>query len=102
MMIRWITIFLSDNISFLSKEEGSEIIGPLEGTVTVSKVGSSNYTFMFSNDMQDINNITMSKGDNNNLIIEDDALGLISIDDGKLSINYTDEDGTWSANCTRD
>ena len=87
-------------ISF--KPTGSDMKGPLQGTVTVAKVGASNYSFLFSDEMEDINNIKMKKGDNTKLFIEDGALGVISIDADKLTIAYTDDDGTWTADCTRD
>jgi len=87
-------------ISF--KAEGEDMIGPLEGTVTVTKVGGSNYSFLFSDGMEDINNLKMTKGDNNKLFIEDGALGNVSIDADKLTILYTQGGKTWTANCDRD
>ncbi len=87
-------------ISF--KEEGKDMIGPLQGTVTVTKIGGSNYSFLFSDGMEDINNLKMTKGDNNKLFLEDGALGYIRIDADKLTIGYTKDGKAWTADCQRD
>lgn len=87
-------------ISF--KEEGKDMIGPLQGTVTVTKIGGSNYSFLFSDGMEDINNLKMTKGDNNKLFLGDGQIGTVSIDADKLTILYSADGKTWTANCDRD
>ena len=91
-------------ISYVNKNDSEKNVAPTEGKVTVTKVGGSNYSFIFDNDIPDILNVKMQKGDNNKLFLEDGKLGLISIDADQLTIGYssTDEGETWTANCKRD
>ncbi len=89
-------------ISYKSTADEVEDIGPLDGTVTVTKVGGSNYSFIFNNDIPDITNLKMTKGDNTKLIFEDGELGIVSIDSDQLTIGYTRDGETWTANCKRD
>ncbi|WP_433894897.1 hypothetical protein [Sphingobacterium mizutaii] len=91
-------------ISYVNKNDSKKNVAPTEGKVTVTKVGGSNYSFIFDNDIPDILNVKMQKGDNNKLFLEDGTLGLISIDADQLTIGYssTDEGETWTANCKRD
>lgn len=91
-------------ISYVNKNDSEKSVAPTEGKVTVTKVGGSNYSFIFDNDIPDILNVKMQKGDNNKLFLEDGKLGLISIDADQLTIGYssTDEGETWTANCKRD
>ncbi|WP_312697544.1 hypothetical protein [Sphingobacterium mizutaii] len=91
-------------ISYVNKNDSEKNVAPTEGKVTVTKVGGSNYSFIFDSDIPDILNVKMQKGDNNKLFLEDGKLGLISIDADQLTIGYssTDEGETWTANCKRD
>lgn len=91
-------------ISYVNKNDSEKNVAPTEGKVTVTKVGGSNYSFIFDNGIPDILNVKMQKGDNNKLFLEDGKLGLISIDADQLTIGYssTDEGETWTANCKRD
>lgn len=98
----------TDNNLFVGKYNGSvsyrngteEIKKNDNGSVTVAKIGD-NYNFNFSDDIPSLNGIKMKKGDGNVIIIEDGALGSISISASKLTIAYTKDGKTWSANCTR-
>ncbi len=91
-------------ISYVNKNDSQKNVAPTEGKVTVTKVGGSNYSFIFDSEIPDILNVKMQKGDNNKLFLEDGKLGLISIDADQLTIGYssTDEGETWTANCKRD
>ncbi len=91
-------------ISYVNKNDSEKNVAPTEGKVTVTKVGGSNYSFIFDSEIPDILNVKMQKGDNNKLFLEDGKLGLISIDADQLTIGYssTDEGETWTANCKRD
>lgn len=91
-------------ISYVNKNDIEKNVAPTQGKVTVTKVGGSNYSFIFDSDIPDILNVKMQKGDNNKLFLEDGKLGLISIDADQLTIGYssTDEGETWTANCKRD
>lgn len=72
-----------------------------DGKVTVIKIGGDNYSFKFDRDIPDLNNITMTKGENNNIFFEDGALGYIRITEGKLSMAYSKDNQTWTANADR-
>ena len=91
-------------ISYVNKNDSEKNVPSTDGKVTVTKVGGSNYSFIFDSDIPDILNVKMQKGDNNKLFLEDGKLGLISIDADQLTIGYssTDEGETWTANCKRD
>src|SRR5690606_7814834 len=90
-------------ISYVNKNDSEKNVAPTQGKVTVTKVGGSNYSFIFDSDIPDILNVKMQKGDNNKLFLEDGKLGLISIDADQLTIGYssTDEGETWRYNCKR-
>ncbi|OYD44363.1 hypothetical protein CHU00_17420 [Sphingobacterium cellulitidis] len=98
-------IFVDDykgTISYVNENDSKENISPTQGKVTVTKVGGSNYSFIFDSNIPDIINVKMTKGDNNKLFIEDGAFGLLSIDADQLTIGYTKDGETWTANCKRD
>ncbi|WP_185212227.1 hypothetical protein [Sphingobacterium mizutaii] len=90
-------------ISYVNKNDSEKNVPSTDGKVTVTKVGGSNYSFIFDSDIPDILNVKMQKGDNNKLFLEDGKFGLISIDADQLTIGYTTDEGeTWTANCKRD
>ncbi len=90
-------------ISYVNNNDSEKNVPSTDGKVTVTKVGGSNYSFIFDNDIPDILNVKMQKGDNNKLFLEDGKFGLISIDADQLTIGYTTDEGeTWTANCKRD
>ncbi|GGE20656.1 hypothetical protein GCM10011516_17830 [Sphingobacterium cellulitidis] len=98
-------IFVDDykgTISYVNENDSEKNVSPTEGKVTVTKVGGSNYSFIFDSNIPDIINVKMKKGDNNKLFIEDGAFGLLSIDADQLTIGYTKDGETWTANCKRD
>lgn len=98
----------TDNDLFVGKYNGSvrymegtnEIESNTDGSVTVAKAGDT-YNFNFSDGIPSLNGIKMKKGDGNVIIIEDGALGTISISASKLTIGYTKDGNTWTANCDR-
>lgn len=98
----------TDNDLFIGKYNGtvryteglSEIKSSTDGSVTVSKVGDT-YNFNFSDGIPSLNGIKMKKGDGNVIIIEDGALGSVSISASDLNINYTKDGKTWFADCER-
>jgi len=90
-------------ISYVNNNDSEKNVPSTDGKVTVTKVGGSNYSFIFDNDIPDILNVKMQKGDNNKLFLEDGKFGLISIDADQLTIGHTTDEGeTWTANCKRD
>lgn len=80
---------------------GETAIRESEGSVRVVKVQGDTYNFFFSNDIPNLSNINMTKGENNNLIFEDGAVGFIRITESSLSIGYANDEGAWSANASR-
>src|SRR5690606_6061243 len=76
-------IFVDDykgTISYVNENDSEKNVSPTEGKVTVTKVGGSNYSFIFDSNIPDIINVKMKKGENNKLFIEDGAFGVLSID----------------------
>lgn len=98
-------IFVDDykgSISYVNESDSEKNVSPTQGKVTVTKVGGSNYSFIFDSNIPDIINVKMKKGENNKLFIEDGAFGVLSIDADQLTIGYTKDGETWTANCKRD
>lgn len=98
-------IFVDDykgTISYVNENDSKENISPTQGKVTVTKVGGSNYSFIFDSNIPDIINVKMTKGENNKLFLEDGAFGVLSIDADQLTIGYTKDGEIWTANCKRD
>jgi hypothetical protein len=97
-----------DNDLFLGKYEGTvrynegldEIKSSANGSVTVAKVGDT-YNFNFSDGIPSLNGIKMKKGDGNVIILEDGAVGSISISASSLNIQYSKDGKTWFADCDR-
>lgn len=71
------------------------------GEVVVTKVGGDNYSFKFANDIPDLNNIKMEKGDNNTIFFGDGDIGTITISESTLSIAFASEQQVWTADCSR-
>ncbi|MGO1785921.1 MAG: hypothetical protein ACTHZ1_04910 [Sphingobacterium sp.] len=71
------------------------------GKVTVTKLGGDNYSFSFDRDIPDLDNITMTKGDNNTIFFEDGTLGSITISESTLRIAYLRDGQDWTADGTR-
>lgn len=77
-------------------------IAERDGSVRVVKVGGDNYNFMFSDGIPNLMDITMQKGSNNNLIFgEEGEMAFIRITESSLTIAYTADGETWTANCSR-
>lgn len=86
------------SVSYVSK---GETVSNDNGSVFVTKLSGDTYNFKFSDNIPSLNGIKMKKGDNNTLILEDGALGGISISADKLNISYTKDGQFWSASATR-
>ncbi len=72
-----------------------------DGSVTVAKVGDS-YNFAFGNGIPNLNNIVMSKGENNTIFFTSDAIGTITISQSTLEITYAKDGKAWRASCIRE
>ena len=71
------------------------------GTVTVVKVSGDTYSFNFSDNIPNIRNVNMKKGESSTLIFQDGSIGTISISAHKLNLTFAKEGQTWVADCTR-
>lgn len=79
---------------------GSETITDEDGKMTVVKVGNS-YSFKIGSGIPDINNVKFKdNGDNTYVSIGDGVTG-ITIDASTLKMLVSNDEGTWTANCTR-
>lgn len=81
--------------------DGSNI-SERDGSVRVVKAGGDNYNFMFSDNIPNLMDITMRKGDNTHLIFgEDGTAAYIRITASELRIAFTRDGETWTANANR-
>ncbi|WP_118194989.1 hypothetical protein [Albibacterium indicum] len=84
----------------ISFNDGSETIIDEDGRVTVVKVGDS-YSFDFGSGIPNITGVKFQeKGDNSYISIGDGVAG-ITVDANSLTMLVTNNEGTWTANCTR-
>ena len=98
-----------DNDIFVGRYNGtisytkgtSESIRKDEGTVTVVKVSGDTYNFNFSDGIPSIRNVKMKKGESSTIILENGALGTVSISASKLNLTYAESGQTWVADCSR-
>ena len=84
------------SVSYTNSDDGTSIDKPEDGRVTVVKIGDD-YRFDFSDGIPTLGPIEIE--DNENTLIGLD--GAITIDEGNLSIAYTQGDETWAADCSR-
>lgn len=70
------------------------------GKVMVKKVGAT-YSFHFSNDIPDLNNVKFEKKDDNTYISVGTGLSGITITASKLTMLVIKGGESWTANCTR-
>src|SRR5690606_3794716 len=84
----------------ISFNDGGETIVDEDGRVTVVKVGDS-YSFDFGSGIPNITGVKFQeKGDNSYISIGDGVTG-ITVDANSLTMLVTNNEGTWTANCTR-
>jgi len=79
--------------------DGETIIDE-DGKVTVTKVGNS-YSFFFGSGIPDITNVRFEEGDDNVYVSIGDGLTGIRITASSLNIGVTNDEGTWTADCSR-
>lgn len=83
--------------------DGSNTLTADNGSVFVTKIASgTKYNFTFSDKIPDLNGIEFEKkGDNTLVSIGASEASYIRIDDKKLTILYTKDGKTWTANASR-
>ena len=83
--------------------DGSNTLTADNGSVFVTKIASgTKYNFAFSDKIPDLNGIEFEKkGDNTLVSIGASEASYIRIDDKKLTILYTKDGKTWTANVSR-
>ena len=93
-------LFVGTYNGSISYSSGDQTITDEDGKLTVVKVGSS-YSFKFGSGIPDINNVKFKdNGDNTYVSIGDGVTG-ITIDASTLKMLVSNDDGTWTADCTR-
>lgn len=87
----------------VSYRDGDNTLSSDNGSVFVTKIASgTKYNFAFSNRIPDLNGIEFEKkGDNILVSVGADEMSYIRIDSNKLTILYTRDGKTWTANATR-
>ena len=73
------------------------------GSVFVTKIASgTKYNFRFSSNIPDLNGVEFEKkGDHTFVSVGASAISYIRIDENKLTILYSQDGKTWTANCNR-
>ncbi|WP_291068000.1 MULTISPECIES: hypothetical protein [unclassified Empedobacter] len=87
----------------ISYVDGNNTLSADNGSVFVTKIASgTKYNFAFSNKIPDLNGVEFEKkGDNMLVSIGSNENSYIRIDSKKLTILYTKDGKTWTANTTR-
>lgn len=81
--------------------EGGETKGSDDGSVTVVKTGND-YHFRFSNDIPNLTGVSFKEGDNTLVNIDlEDGVKAIRITASSLTMLYTKDGKTWTANASR-
>ncbi|MDH1882522.1 hypothetical protein ACTS9T_11680 [Empedobacter falsenii] len=87
----------------ISYKDANNSLSTQSGSVFVTKIASgTKYNFAFSDKIPDLNGVEFEKkGDNTLVSVGADELSYIRIDNAKLTILYTKDGKTWTANATR-
>ena len=87
----------------VSYRDGDNRITSDNGSVLVTKIASgTKYNFIFSNNIPNLNGLEFEKkGDKTLVSVGASATSYINIDNSKLTILYTKDGKTWTANATR-
>lgn len=93
-------LFLGTYSGSLSYTDGEETISTSDGTVTVTKIGNS-YNFAFSNGIPNILGVDFVQGEDNSYVSIGDGLTGITINANSLNMLVINDDGTWTADCSR-
>jgi hypothetical protein len=80
--------------------DGSETITDDDGRVTVVKVGDS-YNFDFGTGIPNINGVKFQKQDDNTYVSIGDGITGITVTASTLRMLVSNNNGTWTADCTR-
>lgn len=83
----------------INDPESSVEFGP--GEITVTKLGGDNYSFSFDGDIPSLDNITMTKGENNTIFFNEDQIGTITITESTLDILMNRDGQNWTADGNR-
>lgn len=84
----------------ISYSQGEDVTSDTDGRVTVVKVGNS-YTFDFGSGIPNITGVKFEKGDGDTYVSIGDGLTGITITAHSLKALVINDQGSWTANCTR-
>lgn len=87
----------------LTFAEGTKTVNTSNGSVFVTKIGSATkYNFRFSDGIPDINGLEFQKeGDNTMTMVGSTGASYIRITNNNLTVLYSHNGKTWTANATR-
>ena len=87
----------------ISYKDANNSLSTQSGSVFVTKIASgTKYNFTFSDKIPNLNGIEFEKkGDNTLVSVGANEVSYIRIDNSKLTILYTKDGKTWTANATR-
>lgn len=90
------------SVGYVNLDDESSAFTNNDGRITVVKIGGDNYNFIFRDEeIPNLMNITMQKGNNNSLVFEDGEGGFIRITASDLTMGYIRGNETWTADCSR-
>lgn len=93
-------LFVGTYNGSISYTDGEETISDSDGRVTVTKIGSS-YTFAFGSGIPNLTGVNFQQSDDNTYVSVGDGLTGITISANSLNMLVINDDGTWTADCTR-
>jgi len=93
-------LFVGTYEGTISFNNGEETIIDDDGRVTVTKVGSS-YSFMFGTGIPDLTGVRFESSDDNTYVSVGEGLTGITISASSLDMLVINDEGTWTADCSR-
>lgn len=93
-------LFIGTYEGSISFNDGEQTTVDEDGRVTVTKVGDS-YSFIFGSGIPDITGVKFREGDNNTHVSIGEGLEGIRITASSLNMLVINDEGTWTADCTR-
>ena len=93
-------LFVGTYEGTISFNNGEETIIDDDGRVTVTKVGGS-YSFIFGSGIPDLTGVRFESSDDNTYVSVGEGLTGITISASSLNMLVINDEGTWTADCSR-
>lgn len=93
-------LFVGTYEGSISFNNGEETIIDEDGRVTVTKVGES-YSFLFGSGIPDLTGVKFERSSDDTYVSIGDGLTGITISASSLNMLVINDEGTWTADCSR-